>query len=200
MDSSSGARMPVEFYTDPLCPWAWRTAVWIRDVAKVRPITIKWGLLALEEINRSEAGTEYHKRRTRARPVLRTLTLALREGGDEMFDRLYVELGKARHEESEDLGERATLDNAVKAAGLAADLPDRALADSATDDFLRTEYDRLADLGAFGVPTIIIPDAKPMFGPIIYPRDDAEDAGELWDHFVWLTRRGDFYELKRNRD
>src|SRR5919198_6622501 len=44
----------VDFYFDVSCPWAWRTALWIREVAKVRPIQVTWKFLSLAKIN--EAG------------------------------------------------------------------------------------------------------------------------------------------------
>ena len=44
----------VDFYFDVSCPWAWRTALWIREVEKVRPIQVTWKFLSLAKIN--EAG------------------------------------------------------------------------------------------------------------------------------------------------
>ena len=41
----------VDFYFDVSCPWAWRTALWIREVAKVRPIQVNWKFLSLAKIN-----------------------------------------------------------------------------------------------------------------------------------------------------
>lgn len=33
----------VEFSFDPSCPWAWRAALWIREVEQVRPIQAAQG-------------------------------------------------------------------------------------------------------------------------------------------------------------
>src|SRR5688572_9431938 len=52
----SGETTEVEFYFDVVCPWAWRTSLWIREVAKVRPITRCWKFLSLEMINTTRPG------------------------------------------------------------------------------------------------------------------------------------------------
>lgn len=42
----------VEFYFDPLCPWAFQTSIWIREIRAVTGIEILWRFFSLEEINR----------------------------------------------------------------------------------------------------------------------------------------------------
>ena len=34
----------VRFLFDPICPWAFQASLWIREVVKVRPLNIEWGL------------------------------------------------------------------------------------------------------------------------------------------------------------
>lgn len=41
----------VDFHFDPLCPFAYQTSVWIRDVRAQLGITINWRFFSLEEIN-----------------------------------------------------------------------------------------------------------------------------------------------------
>jgi predicted DsbA family dithiol-disulfide isomerase len=36
----------IDFYTSPTCPWAWRTAPWIRDVAAQTPLAMSWKVSA----------------------------------------------------------------------------------------------------------------------------------------------------------
>ena len=44
----------IEFYFDPMCPWAYKTSVWIRDVRSQIDLDIRWRFFSLEEINRPE--------------------------------------------------------------------------------------------------------------------------------------------------
>ena len=44
----------VEFHFDPMCPFAYQTSLWIRDVREQLGIAIDWRFFSLEEVNRSE--------------------------------------------------------------------------------------------------------------------------------------------------
>ena len=136
-----------------------------------------------------------------ARAALRALTLARREGGDDAIDRLYLALGRAIHEERRKIGERPVLDDAVAAAGLPADLLDRALADPTTwDEIVAEEADAVERLHAFGVPTLSIDGSLPgTFGPVINRVPRGPDALALWEHYRWLATNEDFFEIKKTR-
>ena len=42
----------VQFYFDPMCPYAYQTSVWIRDVREQIGLDITWRFFSLEEVNR----------------------------------------------------------------------------------------------------------------------------------------------------
>ena len=44
----------VDFHFDPMCPFAYQTSLWIRDVREQLGITVNWRFFSLEEINRVE--------------------------------------------------------------------------------------------------------------------------------------------------
>ena len=64
---------------------------------------------------------------------------------------------------------------------------------------LAEPQDGVDRLGAFGVPTISVHGQRSFFGPVIISVPTAEDAGELWDHLVWLAACSDCFEYKRSR-
>jgi hypothetical protein len=167
----------------------------------VRDIEVDWRLFSLFLVN------EHHEElgpATRASMLfpLRTLALGRREGEAGAMERLYVAIGERLHdvqprgEMSDDL-----LRDVSAGAGFDAGLLDRALADPSTEAEVVAEHEALVtQVHAFGVPTIVLPSGRGIFGPVTSLAPMGEAAGELWDHVRWLTDRDDFFELKRIRD
>src|SRR5205823_15084966 len=151
--SSMGKRMGevsevaenIEFYFDPLCPWAWQGAVWIRQVSEVRAIRVEWRLFSLFLINEhhEELGPEVRERMLAG---LRVLALVRRETGNEATGEVYRSIGERLHETrprpemSPEL-----LRDAVVAAGLDAGVVDRALADPSTEAEVVAEHQAVVE-------------------------------------------------------
>src|SRR5579883_3197081 len=79
----------VAFYFDPLCPWCWVTAHWMRDVRDRRGLDVQWKYFSLAEVNELDDDRYV---------PLRIAALARREGGNEAVERAYIALGKLIHE------------------------------------------------------------------------------------------------------
>ena len=54
---------------------------------------------------------------------------------------------------------------------------------------------------AIGVPTFQLDgrDGPAVFGPVIVQVPEGDAARELWEHFAWLARNENVYEVKRER-
>ena len=123
-----------------------------------------------------------------------------REGGNDAVGRAYEAIGTLVHEGGRSLDDTVVRE-ALERSGLDPSLVDRALADGSTlRDVEREHRDVVDEVGAFGVPTIVLPSSKGVFGPVTAVAPEGEEAGELWDHVRWLADREDFFELKRSRD
>lgn len=192
--------MVVRFHFDPLCPWAWQSAKWIREVEQVRDIEVDWRLFSLQLINENSDDplADVHARGT---PALRALALVRRVEGNDGVDRLYESLGRRIHEApSEELNE-ATVRSSLRDAGLDPSMVDQALNDESTMKDVRDQHAAaVLEVGAFGVPTILLESGQGMFGPVVATAPRGEAAGELWDRVEWLIRQDGFFELKRERD
>lgn len=190
----------INFHFDPACPLAWRTALWIREVRKVRPVNVTWRLFSLEVVNRKE-GTEPDYQNSGSWAALRTLALARRQGGNEVIEELYLTLGAAQHGRQESIKQLDVLRDAAKKADLDPAIVDAALADDSTiHDVLADHEEAGRRYRAFGVPTIAIEGLDVGFyGPIIQFVPRGEEAGEMWDHMAWALHQPNLFELKRDR-
>ena len=190
----------VRFLFDPICPWAFQASLWIREVVKVRPLNIEWGLLSLEFINRDVKDDEYLAPLRRIRRTFRLLEQTRLVGGNQALDDLYLAIGEARHERNRSLTDKKMLEKTLTSAGLPVSLLEETRTNHEIDEQLENAYEQAVALGAFGVPTLFLNDGQtPFYGPLIEIVPTGEEAGQLWDHISALISLPYFYELKRGR-
>ena len=209
----------VDFYYEPVCGWAWRTSIWMRRVAKQRPIKVNWKLLALAAINSPEDWTkDPNEGHIHAAGLNRTLLLARRAAGNDAMDRLYVAYGNAifgTHElltwgqrphpnlraEVGDPDYRALQAKCLETAGLPTDLYEKAVADPSThEEWMAEHHEAVNRLGAFGTPTVALAGSDVgIFGPVVDPVPDGDEALALWDSVRVALNAPYLYEMKRNR-
>lgn len=166
----------------------------------MRPVEVHWRLFSLEEVNKGDRTVDWEN--GRSAPVLRVLALVRRQHGDEGVDKFYAALCRARFEEEKKLDDPEVAEAALVEAGLDRGLRAAAMADASTREEVEREHAAVVErLGAFGVPTLVLDNGEGpgMFGPVIMPVPKGEEAGEMWDHVLWLTRHQGFFELKRGR-
>lgn len=187
----------VDFYFDVLCPYAWRTSLWMREVAQQRSVSVSWKQLSLALVNNADADGEFARKDLR---LGRLFVAVQREGGNEAVNRLYLALGDVIHGQKLDPMDDAVVREALASAGLPTDLLEAALADPGTEEAYRSSHEAAVALGGFGVPTIVFDGAASgTFGPVVNPVPTGQAALDLWDHFRWSAQQPYFWEMKRQR-
>ncbi|MDL4819394.1 mycothiol-dependent nitroreductase Rv2466c family protein [Actinomadura opuntiae] len=193
------APTPVDFWFDPLCPWAWITSRWILEVEKLRPIQVRWHVMSLSVLNEDkDVPEEYRKGLADAWGPVRVCIAAEQKYGSDVLGRLYTELGTRRHHERQKFT-REYFEAALTAAGL-----DPALADAADstayDEAVRASHkDGIDRVGQeVGTPVIEV-EGSAFFGPVVSPIPRGEAAAKLWDGVVAVASTDGFFELKRTR-
>jgi len=192
----------VQFSLDPRCPWCWQTSRWVRRLAALDVVDVRWGSFCLELQNFAKPVDAFDPARSISAPVLRTM-LAVREAdGHEAAGAFYAAIGTRYFDHEEPL-DGTTIRRSLADAGLDEDWLDRAVADPGTWSAVLTEHLALrGEQRSFGVPTIRL-DAghgPAIFGPVISnPPASDDEAVELWQHVSWLVRYENFAELKRDR-
>ena len=187
----------IDFYFDPLCPWAWRTSKWVRDLERAGTLSVDWRFFSLSVIN--EGSEDVMDDPNNAGSVgLRTLALLKTMDGNENAGNLYLAMGERSHE----VPRRLTISlvqEALADMGAEVNLVEKAMGDPETrEHVLRDHRTAVERVGAFGVPTIVLESGKGIFGPVIEDEGATEPA-ELWTHVRWLIEKEGFFELKRER-
>lgn len=190
---------PVDFWFDPLCPWAWITSRWILEVERVRPIEPRWHVMSLSVLNEGrDLPEEYRKLLETGWGPVRVCIAAEQKYGPQVLGALYTELGVRFHHEKAPKDE-ATVRAALEAAGLDPALA-AAMESAEFDDALRASHqDGITRVGEeVGTPVIEV-EGVAFFGPVVTPIPRGEAAGRLWDGVVLVAGTDGFFELKRTR-
>ena len=194
----------IEFFWDPMCPWAWITSRWMVEVEKVRPVKVDWKIMSLAYLNLIQhegqnLSPEYLERMAKAWGPIRVVAAAAADAGPSVLGPLYTAIGTRLHNQGR-RDDPTVLPEALAEAGLPAVLVDAAETDEFDDAIKKSHHEAFDDIGTdVGAPVIRIR-GKAIFGPVMTPAPKGEAAGELWDGLVLVSKADGFFELKRSRD
>lgn len=204
---SQNGRTPVDFWFDPLCPWAWMTSRWMLEVEKVRDVEVRWHVMSLAVLNEDkldELPQEYRDMlATKAWGPVRVAVAAQQEHGDEVLGKLYTALGNRFHNQGQGPVREAVV-AALEEVGLPVSLADYADKDTYDQELRASHKEGIEKVGQeVGTPVIAVPGADgeqvAFFGPVVTPAPKGEDAAKLWDGTVMVASIPGFYEIKRTR-
>ena len=220
MATSTTPSADLEFFFDPVCPFAWITSRWVKEVATQRPLDVRWRFISLAILNRDTDYSTFpptypdlHRLGTR---LLRVAAAARRSvdasGGDgnEAVDRLYTAAGERLHNGGVSFAvfggvplPAGIVDDIIAAAGLDASLV-AAADDDSFDEVLAVETELALSRAGRDVGTPILTfspggdDECSLFGPVISSIPRGAKAVELWDAVETLARTPGFAEFKRS--
>ena len=191
---------PVDFWFDPLCPWAWITSRWMLEVGQVRPVRIRWHVMSLAVLNegKTDMSERYQELMKQAWGPVRVAIAAEQKFGPEVLGPLYTALGTRFHLEKAPK-DRPTIEAALAEAGLPTDLAE-AMDSTEYDTAVRASHAEGIERVGYEVGTPIISmNGTSIFGPVVTPIPRGEAAGRLWDGVNLVTQTDGFFELKRSR-
>ena len=197
----------VAFHFDVMCPFAYQTSKWIREVRDRTGIRVDWKFFSLEEINRREGKKHPWEREwSYGWSMMRVGALLRRQSMDDL-DRWYERSGRALHEDGHKPHDPDVARHLLEELELDPALVDEAIADPTTHDEVHAEHDRVVAAGGYGVPTLFFPefpnaegDPECFFGPVVIDPPTGDAALRLWEATTAWLEFPYLFELQRPKN
>lgn len=198
----------VEFFWDPVCPWAWITSRWVLNVMAQRPLHVDWRFISLRLVNENkrydrEFPPEYERHHIRGLELLRVAAAVRAHVGRDAVLPLYSAFGRTIHMEQDAAGldDRSGVERTLDELGYPVHLA-AATKSTGHDDVIRSDTEEALERcgGNIGTPVISFapPSGPSFFGPVISRAPRGQEALDLWDAVRVLGSNPDFSELKRS--
>ncbi|MFZ9795551.1 MAG: DsbA family protein [Ilumatobacteraceae bacterium] len=201
----------LQFYFDPVCPWAYITSRWVVEVQEQRGYDVSWKFISLFMINNdrgyNEGNMPWRDGHMSGLQALRVASAARAAAGNDAVAAVYTALGKAIHVDKRRPKDSTELKDFARTVLSEAGLNPQ-WADSATDELhdevIRYETSRALELTGkdVGTPILVFHPEKPneasFFGPVISSIPRGAEALRLWDAVETLATTSGMAELKRS--
>lgn len=202
----------LDFFFDPVCPFAWIASRWVVEVQGLRDYEVGWKFISLKKLNERQDAAwytdefrAYHLAGLHAHRVCDAVSLS---HGNEAVGALYTALGEAIHRDgrrdlvAEPVGFMREM---LSAADLPADAAEHVNDESHDEAIYASTEVALQRAGRdLGTPIITFrpgrADEASFFGPVIGSIPRGVEATRLWDAVETLALSSSMIELKRKLD
>ncbi len=201
----------VEFFWDPVCPWAWLTSRWVAEVATQRNLEVDWRFICLRLLNKEkDYGKDfpdgYIAGHGSGQKLLRVAAAVRAAEGRGRMGELYTQFGgdihvRGRRHDIVDHYE-AGFPDYLRSVGVD-DAYVGAANDESLDEVLQADTDDALSRTGKDVGTPIISFTRDgathsFFGPVISRVPRGEEALRLWDAVWEVATFPGLAELKRS--
>ena len=201
----------VEFFWDPVCPWAWLTSRWVAEVATIKHLTVDWRFICLRLLNSHKDYTKdfpdgYIAGHGTGQKLLRVAAAVRQAEGRERMGALYTQFGGDIHVRGRRPEMIQHYDEGFPDYLRSVGLEERYVAaanDESWDVVLQEETDEALSRTGKDVGTPIVSFTRngtttSFFGPVISRVPRGEEALRLWDAVWEVATFPGFAELKRS--
>jgi 2-hydroxychromene-2-carboxylate isomerase len=197
--SAPAAITSVDFHFDLMCPFAYLTSLWIREVSTLTGLEVNWRFFSLEEVNRVEGKKHPWERPWSYGWSMMRIGALLRRTSNADLDKWYLRAGSALHVEGKKPHEPDVARHLLAEIGLDPGLVDEAINDPTTSDEVLTDHKRVIAAGGYGVPTLFLGDDC-LFGPVLIDPPTGQAAVRLWDAVIAWREFPHLFELQRPKN
>tara|TARA_B110000263_G_scaffold79927_1_gene69892 strand:+ start:5940 stop:6674 length:735 start_codon:yes stop_codon:yes gene_type:complete len=202
----------IEFFWDPICPFAWVTSRWVEKVAEQTDYSVDWRFISLRILNKdknyeTDFPAGYEQGHTSGLRFLRAAAKVRAEEGRDAMASLYAAFGTHYWDLDQQPGLRIQLGTAehtercLETAGLPTHYAS-AVDEQHWDSVIEAETELALSRTGRDVGTPIIsfkpPDGLSFFGPVISRVPSDEQAVPLWEAVIELASFPGFAEMKRS--
>ena len=201
----------VEFFWDPVCPWAWLTSRWVVEVADQQHLSVDWRFISLRLVNASkdyetEFSPGYIAGHGSGLKLLRVAAAMRADGKRDEIGALYTQFGgdiHVRRRRDEIVGDYENgFPEYLRSVGLS-EAYVAAANEERWDEEIQAETDEaLSRTGKdLGTPIISFTrdgEMQSFFGPVISSVPRGADAVRLWDALWEVVTFPGFAEVKRS--
>jgi 2-hydroxychromene-2-carboxylate isomerase len=194
---ADGTGSKVTLWLDPVCPFSWHTARWLRSAAEAAGLDVDWQLMSLAVLNKGRELPPAQQARMRDSVLVGRLMAAIaRDQGAACWADAYFAFGERYFDRSEPFDD-ALVGHVLTTAGVH---DAAAIADASLDEVVRRAHQAGQDaLGETGGSPILRIDGHVFFGPVLTALPDPATGAALFDAVATLAAVPQFTQLQRPR-